>query len=195
MVAATASRTAVVRGRVTAREGARIAVSPVWSVGFGTEASSYRYDERGWAKSTMLTEPSRRLTSSSLAPVPFGPGACGPTVRGDVMRRVRGIITSLLAVLWTAPLCAQQATGTIRWRVSDAATQQPLVTVSVTVGSRTALTQADGRFVLTGVPAGADTVRARMLGYGPVRQGITVVAGDAVVVDFALTAQAVGLSE
>src|SRR2546425_10652811 len=143
----------------------------------------------------MLTEPSRRLTSSSLAPVPFGPGACGPTVRGDVMRPVRGIITSLLAVLWTAPLCAQQPTGTIRGRVTDAATQQPLVTVSVTVGSRTALTQADGRFVLTGVPAGADTVRARMLGYGPVRQGITVVAGDAVVVDFALTAHAVGLSE
>src|SRR3989441_2730811 len=143
----------------------------------------------------MLTEPSRRLTSSSLAPVPFGPGACGPTVRGDVMRPVRGIITSLLAVLWAAPLCAQQPTGTIRGRVTDAATQQPLVTVSVTVGSRTALTQADGRFVLTGVPAGADTVRARMLGYGPVRQGITVVAGDAVVVDFALTAHAVGLSE
>src|SRR2546428_12449677 len=142
----------------------------------------------------MLTEPSRRLTSSPLAPVPFGPGACGPTVRGDVMRPVRGIVTSLLAVLWTAPLCAQQPTGTIRGRVTDAATQQPLVTVSVTVGSRTALTQADGRFVLTGVPAGADTVRARMLGYGPVRQGVTVVAGDAVRVDFALTAQAVGLS-
>src|SRR3989441_5960401 len=119
----------------------------------------------------MLTEPSRRLTSSSLAPVPFGPGACGPTVRGDVMRRVRGIITSLLAVLWTAPLSAQQPTGTIRGRVTDATTQQPLATASVTVGSRTALTHADGRFVLTGVPAGADTVRARMLGYGPVRQG------------------------
>src|SRR2546425_4413191 len=143
----------------------------------------------------MLTEPSRRLTSSSLAPVPFGPGACGPTVRGDVMRPVRGIIAALLAVLGTAPLCAQQPTGTIRGRVTDAATQQPLVTVSVTVGSRSALTQADGHFVLTGVPAGADTVRARMLGYGPVRQGVTVVAGDAVVVDFALTAHAVGLSE
>src|SRR6266516_1884393 len=67
--------------------------------------------------------------------------------------------------------------------------------VSVTVGSHTALTQADGRFVLAGVPAGADTVRARMLGYGPARQAVTVVAGDAVVVDLALTAQAVGLSE
>src|SRR3989454_3036534 len=129
----------------------------------------------------MLTESSPRITSSSLAPdPPVGPGACGPPpVRGDVMRRLHCIIAALLAVLGTAPLCAQQPTGTIRGRVTDAATQQPLVTVSVTVGSRTALTQADGHFVLTGVPAGADTVRARMLGYGPVRQGVTVVAGVA----------------
>src|SRR5438105_11631744 len=124
----------------------------------------------------MLTEPSRRLTSSSLAPVPFGPGACGPTVRGDVMRRVRGIITSLLAVLWTAPLCGQQPTGTIRGHVTDAANQQPLSGVTVAVGSRAALTQADGRYVLAGVPVGTDTMRARMLGYGPTRQAVAVVA-------------------
>ena len=111
------------------------------------------------------------------------------------MRPVRGILAALVAVLWTAPLGAQQSTGTIRGRVTDAATQQPLATATVAVGSRTGLTQADGRFVLTGVPAGADTLRARMLGYGPVRQAVTVVAGDAVVVDLALTAQAVGLSE
>src|SRR5206468_8631573 len=110
------------------------------------------------------------------------------------MRRLRCIIAALLAVLGTAPLSAQQPSGTIRGRITDAATQQPLATVSVTVGSRAALTQADGRFVLTGVPAGTDTVRARMLGYGPARQAVTVVAGDAVVVDIALTAQAVGLS-
>src|SRR5881409_326454 len=109
------------------------------------------------------------------------------------MRRLRYI--TLLAVLWTAPLHAQQPTGTIRGRVTDAATQQPLPTATVTVGSRVVLTQADGRFVLTGVPAGADTVRAKMLGYAPARQGVAVVAGDAVVVDLALTAQAIGLSE
>src|SRR5256886_1756990 len=195
MVAATASRTAVVRRRVTAREGARIAVSPVWSVAFGTEASSYRYDERGWAKSTMLTEPSRRLTSSSLAPVPFGPGACGPTVRGDVMRPVRGIITSLLAVLWTAPLCAQQPTGTIRGHVTDAANQQPLSGVTVAVGSRAALTQADGRYLITGVPVGTDSLRTRMIGYARATRPVTVVGGETVVVDLALTAQAVHLSE
>jgi len=111
------------------------------------------------------------------------------------MRRLRCIMPALLAVLGTAPLSAQQPTGTIRGRVTDAATRQPLATASVTVGSRTVLTQADGRFVVTGVPAGTDTMRARMLGYGPARQAVTVVAGDAVVVDLALTPQAVGLSE
>src|SRR5207247_8850954 len=52
-----------------------------------------------------------------------------------------------------------------------------------------------GRCGLTGGPGGADAVRARTRGYGPARQGVIVVAGDAVVVDLALTAQAVGLSE
>ena len=111
------------------------------------------------------------------------------------MKRLRYVSGALLTVLGIAPLGAQQPTGTVRGRVIDAATQQPLLTATVTVASRVALTQADGRFVLTGVPAGADTVRARMLGYGPARQGVIVVAGDAVVVDLALTAQAVGLSE
>src|SRR6266566_10046253 len=142
----------------------------------------------------MLTEPSRRLTSSSLAPVPFGPGACGPTVRGDVMRRVRGIITSLLAVLWTAPLCAQQATGTIRGRVSNAATQQPLAGVSVTVGRRAAVTRADGRYLVNEVPPGTDTVRARLIGYAPATQVVTVASGDTVTVDLAMTPRAVNLA-
>src|SRR5256885_7358880 len=84
----------------------------------------------------------------------------GPPVRGDVMRRLRCIIAALAAVLWIAPLSAQQATGTIRGRVTDAATQQPLATAAVKAGKRTAPTQTDGRFVLTGGPTGSHTVRA-----------------------------------
>jgi len=93
------------------------------------------------------------------------------------------------------PLGAQQPTGTIRGRVSDGGTQQALAGATVTVGSRGALTQADGRYVITGVPAGTDTLRARMLGYAPGAQPVTVTGGDTVVVDIALTAQAVGLAE
>src|SRR5712692_3274425 len=103
------------------------------------------------------------------------------------MRQVRFISGALLTMLWIAPLGAQQPSGTVRGRVTDSVTQQPLPTATVTVGSRTALTGADGRFVVAGVPAGTDTVRARMLGYGPGRQAVTIRAGDAAVVDFALT--------
>ena len=83
------------------------------------------------------------------------------------MRRAECVMGALLAVLWSAPLGAQQASGTVRGRVSDDATHQPLSGVSVAVGGRGALTQADGRYVVTGVPAGTDTLRTRMIGYAP----------------------------
>src|SRR5436309_4650882 len=111
------------------------------------------------------------------------------------MKRLRYVSGALLTVLEMASLGAQQPTGTIRGRVSDAATQQPLSAVTVTVGSRAALTQADGRYVITGVPAGTDSVRARMIGYAPAAQAVTVVGGDTVVVDLAMAARAVRLSE
>jgi TonB-linked SusC/RagA family outer membrane protein len=111
------------------------------------------------------------------------------------MRPVRCILGTLLAVLWTAPLAAQQPTGTVRGRVTDAASKQPLARVSVTIGSRSALTRDDGRYVIPGVPAGTDSVRTRIIGYAPAAEAVTLAGGDTVVVDFALTARAVSLSE
>ena len=109
------------------------------------------------------------------------------------MRRVRFAIGAL-ALLWMAPLRAQEPVGTIRGRVTDDATQEPLAGVSLRIGSHAATTQADGRFVLPGVPAGTDSLRARMLGYAPVAHEVTVVGGQVTVADFTMTAQAVGLS-
>jgi iron complex outermembrane receptor protein len=94
-----------------------------------------------------------------------------------------------------APLSAQEPTGTIRGRVIDNETQQPLARVTVAVGSRGALTQADGRYLITGVPAGIGILRARMLGYAPATRSVTVVGGQTEVVDLALTAQAVQLAD
>jgi len=110
------------------------------------------------------------------------------------MRRLRCILAALVAVLWTAPLGAQQATGTIQGRVSNAATQQPLAGVSVTVGRRAAVTRADGRYVVSDVPAGRDSVRARLIGYAPATQAVTVAGGDTITVDLAMTARAVNLA-
>src|SRR4051812_26474064 len=111
------------------------------------------------------------------------------------MRLLRYGIALFLAAVWIAPLHAQEAAGTIRGRVTDASSQLPLRAATVRVGSRSAETRADGGFLLTDVPAGADSVRVTMIGYAPLAQVVTVVAGETVDVDFALTSQAVNLAE
>lgn len=111
------------------------------------------------------------------------------------MRPLRYISGALLAVLWMAPLRAQQPFGSVSGRTTDYETQQPLSRVTVTVGSRSVLTDDDGRYLITGAPAGDYTLRARMIGYAPVTQAVTVVGGQTLVVDLALKVQAIGLSE
>ncbi len=111
------------------------------------------------------------------------------------MKRIRFITGVLMALLWVAPLRAQQGTGTIRGRVTDDASHQPLASVTVNAGNRATLTDADGRYTLTGVPAGSYSVRARLLGYAPATLAVTVNVGATIDADIAMTAQAVGLSE
>jgi TonB-dependent starch-binding outer membrane protein SusC len=110
------------------------------------------------------------------------------------MRRAGCVIGGLLAVLGAAPLAAQQGSGTVRGRVTNAATQQPLAGVSVTVGRRAAVTRMDGGYVVNDVPAGTDTVRARLIGYAPAVQAVTVAGGDTVTVDLAMAPRAVNLA-
>jgi TonB-linked SusC/RagA family outer membrane protein len=110
------------------------------------------------------------------------------------MKPARFIIGALLGAFWLVPLQAQQATGTVRGRVTDAATEQALTGVVVSVGSHHALTSTDGRYVITDVPEGTDSVRARMIGYAPASAPVTIAAGETAVVDMALTQRAVELS-
>src|SRR6266699_494582 len=110
------------------------------------------------------------------------------------MRRVHYAMCALLALTWTAPLVAQQPTGTIRGRITDNSTQQPIAGVLVSVGNRSARTQPDGRYTITGVPAGSDLVHARLIGYTAVNQPVMVTGGDTVSVDLVLDAQALNLS-
>jgi iron complex outermembrane receptor protein len=106
-----------------------------------------------------------------------------------------GSIAMVLAGLCVAPLQAQETIGTIRGRVTDAETQRPLQGGTVTVGNRSAVTQADGRYAIAGVPPGTHTLRVRMIGFTPQTQEVTIEAGQTLDVDVALTAQAVELSE
>jgi len=112
------------------------------------------------------------------------------------MRRLMSYLGAILLMCGIAPATyAQQPTGTIRGRITDNATQQGLPGVSVAAGGRSVLTQADGRYVIAGVPAGAQTVRAKTIGYGQATSDVVVTAGQELVADFALTATAVTLSE
>src|SRR5262245_27012323 len=113
------------------------------------------------------------------------------------MRRLPYFMGAILLMLGIAPtaLHTQQQTGTIRGRVTDNATQEGLSGVTVAAGGRSVLSQTDGRYVLTGVPQGAQTVRAKVIGYAPATSEVNVAAGQEVVVDLALTGQAVTLSE
>ncbi|HEV2671772.1 MAG TPA: carboxypeptidase-like regulatory domain-containing protein, partial [Gemmatimonadales bacterium] len=83
-----------------------------------------------------------------------------------------------ILMLWIDPntLQAQQTTGTIRVRITDNATQQGLQGVTVAAGGCSVLSQPDGRYVITGVPAGAQTVRARVIGYTQTTSDVTVTA-------------------
>ena len=110
------------------------------------------------------------------------------------MKRVRCLFGTLVLGLWVAPLAAQSP-GTVRGRVTDGTTQEPLTGVTVSIGSRGAITQADGRYLISGVPAGTDSLRARTVGYAPAVQAVTIAGGDTVTVDLTLSRQAIGLSE
>src|SRR5258708_12496158 len=110
---------------------------------------------------------------------------------GKRMRGLRYGIAVVLAFLSTAPLRAQTSTGTVRGRVTDGATLQPLAGVTVSVRSHAAVTLADGRYLITNVPAGSDSVRARLIGYAPAAHAIAVAGRDTVTPAFPMTAPAI----
>ncbi|HKJ92998.1 MAG TPA: carboxypeptidase-like regulatory domain-containing protein, partial [Longimicrobiales bacterium] len=109
-----------------------------------------------------------------------------------------GLVAVLLSGLAAPPsLAAQQATGTIRGQVTDAATARPISGTQVYIpgtGHGT-ITNAQGAFLLTGVPAGTVTLRVEMLGYGPMSQEVTVAAAQTAVANFNLSQTAVALDE
>ncbi|MFL5551370.1 MAG: TonB-dependent receptor domain-containing protein, partial [Gemmatimonadaceae bacterium] len=102
-----------------------------------------------------------------------------------------------LAILSPFVLAAQQATGTVTGRVTDAAIGRGLPDVQVTVnGTRIgAITGPNGEYTITGVPVGARSITVRRIGYQATTQPVTVTAGTATNVDVALLVTAVNLSE
>jgi TonB-dependent starch-binding outer membrane protein SusC len=96
-----------------------------------------------------------------------------------------------------ARVSAQGATGIVRGTITNSASGQPLANAQVSIPGTTlgAITNATGVFNISGVPAGTQTVRARLIGYQQSEKPAIVVAGQTVTVNFALTVSAVSLDE
>jgi len=112
------------------------------------------------------------------------------------MRRwmLHWLLSAALLPLTVAVSAAQQ-TGTVTGRVTHATTAAPLqgAQVQIVGTQRGGISDAQGRFLITGVPAGSQTIRVQFLGYSAVEQPVTVTAGGTATVSFQLREEAIAL--
>src|SRR5437868_215862 len=110
-------------------------------------------------------------------------------------RRVSALLLTLLAL--PTFVLAQGTTGTVTGTVTSADTKAPVVGVSVFIvgTSRSSISGADGKYIITGVTPGTRIVRATSIGYGTREQTIEVAAGQSQAVNFTMVAEAVELKE
>ncbi len=106
----------------------------------------------------------------------------------------------LAIVACVAGRAAHAQTGRITGQVTDTVGGRPITGVEVTVAraaNRTvsARTDAAGRYTIGNLDAGSVQVRARMLGYASKDRVVTVAAGGAVTVDFALAQRTTQLDQ
>jgi TonB-dependent starch-binding outer membrane protein SusC len=108
------------------------------------------------------------------------------------------MIGAFALMFFTVPSVAfAQERGSVRGTVVEAATQRPLAGVQVTVvGTQLGTsTNAEGRFLIGGVPTGTQQIRIRSIGYGADTKTVNVVSGAVASVDFTLNIAAVALDE
>jgi hypothetical protein len=104
------------------------------------------------------------------------------------------LVSSLLAATSAA---AQTGNGRVTGIVTDRTAGAPVSNVSITVvgtslGGRTG---PDGHFTIAEVPAGQQRLRAARIGYSPSDQLVTIAAGQAATVNFALSTATVTLDQ
>ena len=115
--------------------------------------------------------------------------------RSGFAAAVSGLAFFLLA-LGASPALAQ-GTGQVAGQVTNSNTGEPMDGAQVTVrGTQIGgLTDADGRFSLRGVPAGEQTIRVRLIGFGTRTRTITVQSGQTTTANFQLERQALDMQE
>ncbi|HEY9384114.1 MAG TPA: SusC/RagA family TonB-linked outer membrane protein [Gemmatimonadales bacterium] len=102
----------------------------------------------------------------------------------------------LLGVL-CAGAASAAAQGIVSGRLTDQANGAPLVGARIVIlgTSLTATSTSEGRYRITGVPAGAQQVRASQIGYASGTKSVTVPDQSAVTADFALVLTPYSLDE
>lgn len=107
---------------------------------------------------------------------------------------MRLAIFCLITLLIPSTGAWAQSTGQIVGSVTSM-TGAPLAGAAVNVRgtTRSAMTDADGTYTITAVPAGTHQVRVTRIGYGEETRRVTVAAGEMSTVDFQLAAGAVQL--
>ena len=117
-------------------------------------------------------------------------------------RRVRfftgmGAFAAFVLAGATAPAAAAAQTGSVTGAVMAATTMQPINGAQVTIAGTTlgGLTNANGRYLITNVPAGTYEVSVLYVGYGTQTQSITVSADGTAIADFNLQISAVAMDE
>lgn len=105
---------------------------------------------------------------------------------------------ALLALaLLAAPSLLRGQTGSVTGVITDAGSLAPLEAVQVSIAGQGigGTTNADGRYLIPGVPVGEVTIQAERLGYVTQTMVVTVTADAAAVADFALDSEALLLEE
>ncbi len=113
------------------------------------------------------------------------------------MRTLRHSILGVAALLVFAARAAHAQSGTISGTVTEQLTPTPIPQANVVVQGLNlgAVTDAQGRYTITRVPAGTHTIVARRLGYVAGQTQVTVAATGAVTANFSLARAAVQLDE
>jgi TonB-linked SusC/RagA family outer membrane protein len=122
------------------------------------------------------------------------------TMLGQAATRWRRFAVLCLAagpLMAAAAVHGQGGVGTISGRVTDPATQLPILGATVQIeGTRLgAVVGPDGRYRIANVPAGSHTVIAASIGYASARQTVQVGPNAVVTADFTLPVSAVSLAE
>jgi TonB-linked SusC/RagA family outer membrane protein len=147
--------------------------------------------------------------SYSRSVVPLSRRVSVDVEAGSVLEALGQVLTGTGVELWvsaagrmvlvpeTRRADAVAAAASVRGKVTDAATAQPVVGATLILDgtTTTARTGNEGTYAIVGVAAGRHTVTARMLGFASSTQTIDVPTDGSVTADFALSRVATSLDQ